>query len=121
MNQIKYIVFTTAMLSALCTGAGAITLFAPAETVAETPGPTTADNNAEAARFDKDAAALDTKAEQHARMAALYRALISGGSKQENTYRSLANHCDRLAELYRQAAIENREMAKSHRMMAQAT
>lgn len=116
MNRIKYITVTTAVVAGLSIGAAALMLFAPAEAIAETLGPmAAADYNAEAAKFDQEAIALEAKAEQHARMAALYRGLISGGSKQESTYRSIANHHDRLAESYRKAAAEARAKAEASR------
>ncbi len=70
----------------------------------------------EAAIYDNKARDLDVEADRHARMAANYRTMIGG--KFEASMRSLASHCERLAQSYRKSASEAREIAKSHRQMA---
>ncbi len=126
MNRSKYTLAAAGLVAALATGAFALTSLSAttpsaSAAAAEMKMPTTpAEHLAEASKYDKEATALETKADLHAKMAANYRGLISGGSKQETTYRSLASHCQRLADSYRSAALEAREMAKSHREMAQS-
>lgn len=62
-----------------------------------------------AAQLSKDPTALEALAAHHAEMAADYRARASvQGSKQSITFATLANHCERLAEQYRRAALEKR-------------
>ncbi len=79
-----------------------------------------ADYAAAAAKYDQEAAELDAKAAHHAQMAALYSARATAGSKQETTFRSLANHCERLVDSYRKSAVEARATAQVHRDMAKS-
>ena len=79
---------------------------------------TAADHAAEVARLDQEAIDLEAKAAHHAEMASFYRTLASGGSKQQESYRSIAIHCKGLAEHYGKAATEARAMAQAHREYA---
>lgn len=121
MNRFGLVIAATATIAALGTGALVLTPLVPAaaETTMALPS-TAAEHTAEAVKFDKEAQELNAKADHHTRLAAQYKARSSGGSKQEAGMRSLAQHCERLANAYRAAALEAREMAKSHREMAAA-
>jgi hypothetical protein len=77
-----------------------------------------ADYTAAAAKYDQEAAQLDSVAKRHGEMAALYRSRAIPGSKQQTVYFTLANHCEKLAESYRKAAAEARMTAQSHRDLA---
>ncbi len=77
-----------------------------------------ADYNAEASKYDREAADLDAQVAKHAKMAAQHRRLGTGGSKRGTAAMSIANHCERLAESYRKAAIDARATAQSLRDMA---
>lgn len=59
------------------------------------------------------ASSLDKKAEDYAKLAASYRARATSGSKQETTFRTLANHSEQQAEGYRRAAVQARAMAEA--------
>ena len=83
--------------------------------------PTTgAEHVAEAVKYEKEASELDAKAKLHSDLAAQYMARSKRGGQQGAALRSLGNHCGRLAKDYRATAAEAREMAKSHREMAEA-
>jgi hypothetical protein len=77
-----------------------------------------ADYNAEASKYDREAADLDLQVAKHANMAGRYRRLATGGSKRGTASMSIANHCERLAESYRKAAMDTRATAQSLRDMA---
>jgi hypothetical protein len=127
MNPFKHIILAAGTVAALATGAIALVPFASAQGAADTKTPmamgdmpmpkTAADHNAEATKYDQEAASLDAKAEHHAKLAMAYRGR-GGGGKQGTTFQSLADHCERLAEAYRKAALEARATAQSHREMA---
>ena len=70
---------------------------------------------------EQEALDLDVKAAQHSKRAALSAARGRGGSKQATSQSSISKHCERLAKAYRAAAAEARELAKTHREMAQPT
>ena len=134
MNRSKQIVLASGLVTVLASGALALTsLASAADTTA--PNDTTmssdmkmpgdmhmpqnaADYNAAAAKYDQEAAQLDSVAKRHAEMATLYRSRATPGSKQQIAYSTLANHCENLAESYRKAAAEARMTAQSHRDMA---
>jgi hypothetical protein len=120
MNTFKHALGAIAAVVAL---ASATTLIAPLDSAAnetEMKMPTTAEEHtAEAAKYDREARDLDSKAEHHAKMAKHYQARYSGGSKQATTLLSLIQHCERLSKVYREAAAEARELSKSHLAMAQ--
>jgi len=135
MNQSRQIFRASGFVVALATGALALTSLASAgaadtrmpagmkmpTTTVDTQMPkTAAEYNAAAAKYDQEAVGLDAKAAHHAQMAALYSARATSGSKQEATFRTLANHCERLAESYRLSAAEARATAQVHRDMAKA-
>ena len=78
-------------------------------------------STAEAVKYDQEALDLEAKASHHAEMASFYRGLAGGGSKQQESYRSIAIHCEHLAEHYRKAATEAHAMAQTHRDMSKMT
>src|SRR5882757_4259222 len=128
MNRSKQIVLASSLVAVLVSGAVALTSVASAADM-NTPSDTkmsgdmkmpqtAADYAAAAAKYDQEAAQLDSVAKRHAEMAALYRSRAIPGSKQQIAYSTLANHCENLAESYRKAAAEARMTAQSHREMA---
>lgn len=123
MYSTKHILLTGGTIAALAVGGITLSTYAVAAAptgamAAEMKMPDTPmDHGAEATRYEQEASALEAKAEHHAKMAVHYRQLVGGGSKSESGYRSLATHCDLLADRYRKAAMEAREMAKAHRAM----
>jgi len=133
MNRSKQIYLASGLVAMLASGALALTSLASA---ADTKAPndkmsgdmqmsgdvkmpqSAADFTAAAAKYDQEAAQLDSVSKRHAEMAALYRSRAIPGSKQQIAYSTLANHCENLAESYRKAAAEARMTAQSHREMA---
>ena len=84
---------------------------------ADMPMPmTAADNEAYAVKLEKEAVDLEAKAKEHAADVANYRS--RKGGKQESAYATIANHCEKLAKYYSDAAIETHAMAASHRALA---
>lgn len=63
--------------------------------------------------YDDEAAAVEQRAEGHAKMAKTYRYAYGKGGRA-----SMANHCERLEKDFRNAATAYRELAKEHRQMA---
>ena len=127
MTHFKQILVTTAGAAIVATGLCAFTPSASAEASTAKPMatpmhmPTTAaEHAAEAAKYDQEAADLQSKADHHTTMAGLYRGLAGGGGKQEVSYRSITNHCEHLAGFYLKAATEARAMAAMHRELAKA-
>lgn len=130
MNQFKQNLLVPGLVALLATGALAITSPTPVAAAdtkmpagMEMPGDmqmpkTAADFNAAAAKYDGEAAELDAKAAEHAKMGARYRGIGGGGSKQGTAFVGLANHCERLADTYRKAALEARAAAQMCRDMA---
>ena len=86
----------------------------------ETRTLTVCDHDRAAAKPERAAAAssLDKKAEDYAKLAASYRARATSGSKQETTFRTLANYNEQRAESYRQAAVQARAVAEADGAMA---
>jgi hypothetical protein len=134
MNRSKQIFPASGLVAMLASGALALTSLASA---ADTKAPndtkmsgdmqmpsdmqmpqTAADYTAAAAKYDQEAAELESLAKRHAEMGALYRSRAIPGSKQQTQYFTLANHCENLASSYRKAAAEARMTAQSHRDMA---
>lgn len=128
MNRSKQIVLASGLVVTLVSGALALTSLASA---ADTKVPndtkmssdmqmprSAADYTAAAAKYDQEAAELDSVAKRHAEMAALYRSRAIPGSKQQIAYSTLVNHCENLVDAYRKAAAEARMTAQSHRDMA---
>jgi hypothetical protein len=128
MNRSKQIVLASGLVAVLASGALALTSLASA---ADTTAPndtnmsadmqmprTAADYNAAAAKYDQEAAQLDSLAKRHAETGKYYRSRAIPASKQLIQYFTLANHCDNLAESYRKAAAEARMTAQAHRDMA---
>lgn len=134
MNRSKQIVLASGLVVTLVSGALALTSLASAADTKvpndtkmssdmQMPGDmkmpqSAADYTAAAAKYDQEAAQLDSVAKRHAEMAALYRSRAIPGSKQQIAYSTLANHCENLVDAYRKAAAEARMTAQSHRDMA---
>jgi len=76
-----------------------------------------AEHVAEAKRYEEEALSLEKKAAEHAQMARQYSARAGGGDKRSTALRSLAQHCERLAKFYGDAAKEARLTAEAHRRM----
>ena len=89
-----------------------------AEAMDMTKAASPAENEAWAVKLDKEAMDLDAKVTEHTANASQFRGLAGSGSKQATDYTSIANHCDKLAQNYREAAEEARAMAALHRDLA---
>lgn len=63
--------------------------------------------------YAKQAAELRTRAEQHQKMAKMYRA--PGGHQKDNTRASIARHCERIAANLLDAAQESEQLAEALR------
>jgi hypothetical protein len=79
---------------------------------------TSADHEAIAAAYDKEATRFAEMAKDHEAMATSYRA-ASVGTKGANAA-AMSAHCSKLVTTYKQAAEENRQLAAEHRAMAKA-
>jgi hypothetical protein len=77
---------------------------------------TAADHEALAAKYESEAEKLLGQSERHERMGARYAGIEIGGAKGPK----FAAHCKALAEDFRNAAQENRELAALHRELAAA-
>jgi len=77
---------------------------------------TSADHEAIAAAYDKEATQLDSAAKEHEGMAKSYQRAATG-TKGSNPV-AMAAHCNKLAEDYKAAATETRDLAAAHRQMA---
>ena len=75
---------------------------------------TRADHEALAAHYEDEAKALEAKAAEHDKMAESYAKPGYTASAKA----SLPAHCSQLAARYREAAQENRELAKGHRELS---
>lgn len=122
-NYTNNLIGTAAVATVLAVGALALT--APTRAFAQAPTTASAKQSAEAelAAAEKSehvALTLEAKAGQHAKLAELYRARSSGGSKQQITFWSLANRSERLAKAERDAALTARNTAAMHRKLASA-
>lgn len=119
MNRIKTGWMAAGVALAITAGSLAVVSTASIAAEMEMSTPATAEEHAaEVARYENEAKELDAKAKKHASLAASYRAHASGGNKQSGSLRSISKHCERLAEAYKTAASEAREMAKAHREMS---
>ena len=78
-------------------------------------GSTKADHEKVSAYFEHEARDFDAKVAQHQRMSKAYQ--HSGHLRAFGT--RMRVHCDKLINIYQVAATENREMAKSHRHLAE--
>lgn len=76
---------------------------------------TSVQHEAIAQSYEEEAAATETRADSHAKMAQTYRLGLN-----KTSGASMANHCGRLEEAFRSAAVEYRMLAKEHREMAAA-
>ncbi len=76
---------------------------------------TKAEHEKISAYFEREARDFDAKVAQHQRMSKAYQ---HGGHLRAFGTRMRA-HCDKLINIYQVAAMENREMAKSHRHLAE--
>lgn len=72
-----------------------------------------ADHDEIASLYDQQAGKDRAAAEQHRRLAQVYR-----GRTSRNIPPDMANHCDNLAQVYEQAAAEHSQLAKEHRRIA---
>jgi hypothetical protein len=79
---------------------------------------TPADHAAIAAHYEEDAKALREKAEEHKKILADF---LKDPHDYPRTYLggNFENHCNRLIELYTEAAEESLAMAKMHRQIAE--
>ena len=75
---------------------------------------TPADHEAIAASFEQEAVRLEALAKEHDKMAKTYQGT---SSKRGIASASMHAHCANLAKKYREAAQENRDLAKEHRAM----
>jgi cytochrome c551/c552 len=75
---------------------------------------TAAQHEAIARSYDEEATATELRAQSHAKMAQTYRLASSG----KTSGASMASHCSRLEQDFRDAADEYRSMAAEHRKMA---
>jgi hypothetical protein len=108
--------------------AGAVALMLSNSVMAGTDSPvtsaqiqaakTTADHEAIAVAFDKEAARFDAMAKDHASMAKAYKAAATTQKGMNGP--AMGMHCDQLVDTYKKAADENRQMAAEHRAMAKA-
>lgn len=73
------------------------------------------DHEAIANRYDAEADKLTAKAEKHEKLAALYKR--TDNSKMARGA-DAARHCREIAQKFREAAAENKALAKLHREMA---
>jgi hypothetical protein len=124
----KQLLLSVSLAAVLASGAFALTSLASAADINMPDGTkmsgdmqmpqTAADYTAAGAKYDEEAAKLDSVAKRHAEMATLYRSRAIPGSKQYAVYATLANHCESLSESYRKSAAEARMTAQAHRDMA---
>lgn len=101
-------------------------IFTPAASFSAQPGQdmdemigsakTAADHEALAAKYESEAENLLRQSERHQRMGERYAGIEIGGAKGPK----FAAHCKALAEDFRSAAQENRELAALHRELAAA-
>lgn len=75
-----------------------------------------ADHEAIAERLDAEAVRFDRQAAEHEQLAEHYRRGLGMGPKGNSA--SLANHCDRIAKNLKASATDAREMARMHREIA---
>jgi hypothetical protein len=77
---------------------------------------TRSDHEALAKHYEDTAKEMQEKADEHRKLLAQYEAknALYDGRHNQN----LVSHCQRLVNIYEQAAGENRSMAQSHREMA---
>lgn len=68
--------------------------------------------------YEREAAASTAKAKQHSEMSRKYKYFVGPKS---STPGAFARHCDNLAKLYKQAAVENSALAKLHHEAAAET
>jgi len=77
---------------------------------------TSADHEAIATAYDKEAANLEAMAKDHEVMAKSY-GTAAAGTKGANAA-AMSAHCNKLVTQYKAAAKENRDLAAAHRQMA---
>ena len=76
---------------------------------------TSADHEAIASYYDREAATAKDKAAEHQRLAETYRTLAASGRA---PLQPMGMHCQQLAQIYESAAAENTALAAAHRQMA---
>jgi len=84
---------------------------------AVTEAKTPADHEAIASYYEKEAATAKDKAEEHHRLAEIYR--NRSVSPRGQVQPTMANHCQQMAENFESIATENTALAKAHQQMAQ--
>ena len=77
---------------------------------------TSADHEAIASYYDREAATAKDKAAEHRRLAETYRTLAASGKA---PLQPMGMHCQQLAQVYESAAADNAALATAHRQMAQ--
>ena len=77
---------------------------------------TSADHEAIAAYYDREAATAKDKAAEHRSLAEKYRTLSV--TPRGQGFQPMANHCQQLAQIYESAAADNTALAAGHRQMA---
>jgi hypothetical protein len=77
---------------------------------------TSADHEAIASYYEREAATAKDKAAEHRRLAQTYRTLAASGRA---PLEPMGIHCQQLAQTYESAAADNAALATAHRQMAQ--
>ena len=77
---------------------------------------TSADHEAIASYYDREAATAKDKAAEHRRLAETYRNIAATGRA---PLQPMGIHCEQLVRTYESAAAENAALATAHRQMAQ--
>jgi hypothetical protein len=76
---------------------------------------TSADHEAIASYYDREAATAKDKAAEHRKLAETYRTLAASGRA---PLQPMGIHCQQLAQTYESAAADNAALATAHRQMA---
>ena len=77
---------------------------------------TSADHEAIASYYEREAATAKDKAAEHRRLAQTYRTLAASGRA---PLEPMGLHCQQLVQTYESAAADNAALATAHRQMAQ--
>ena len=76
---------------------------------------TSADHEAIASYYEREATTAKDKAAEHRRLAETYRTLAASGRA---PLQPMGMHCQQLAQIYESAAADNTALAAGHRQMA---
>ena len=76
---------------------------------------TSADHEAIASYYEREAATAKDKAAEHRRLAETYRTLAASGRA---PLQPMGLHCQQLVQIYESAAADNAALAAAHRQMA---